>query len=62
MGKDFLQIGNGEAVGRDCLPHLTFADFRQRALDIVAGGGKIVHYFAYADDGAVKLLAVLRSD
>ncbi|MFZ0240834.1 MAG: hydrogenase [Desulfobacterales bacterium] len=62
MGKDFLQIGNGEAVGRDCLPHLTFADFRQRALDIVAGGGKIVHYFAYADDGAVKLLAVLRTD
>ena len=62
MNTDFLQIGNGEAVSRDRIPHLVFDDFRSQALAIVATGGKVVHFFAYPADDGVKLLAVLRSD
>jgi Ni,Fe-hydrogenase III large subunit len=59
---DFAPIGNGEATPRGCVPHLTFDDFRYRALELVSGGAKVVQYFAYADGGEVKLLAVLRTD
>ena len=62
MNTDFIQIGNGEAVTRDRIPHLAFDDFRSQALHIVANGGKVVHFFAYPDDDEVNLLAVLRSD
>ncbi len=62
MDKGFLQVDNGEAIARDQIPKLTFADFRDRALELVADGGKIVHYFAYLDGGAVKLLTVIRTD
>ena len=62
MNTDFLQIGNGEAVTRDRIPHLAFDDFRSQALGIVANGGKVVHFFAYPDADGVNLLAVLRSD
>jgi Ni,Fe-hydrogenase III large subunit len=62
MNTDFIQIGNGEALTRDRIPHLTFDDFRSQALHIVANGGKVVHFFAYPDDDGVNLLAVLRSD
>jgi Ni,Fe-hydrogenase III large subunit len=62
MQAGFLKIDNGAAVARDRVPHLNFDDFRRQAMDIVAGGGKVVQYFAYPDDGTLKLLAVLRSD
>jgi Ni,Fe-hydrogenase III large subunit len=62
MNTDFIQIGNGEAVTRDRIPHLAFDDFRSQALHIVANGGKVVQFFAYPDGHAVNLLAVLRSD
>ena len=62
MNTDFLQIGNGEAVTRDRIPHLSFDDFRSQALDIVTNGGKVVHFFGYPDGDGVNLLAVLRSD
>ena len=62
MQTDFLQIGNGELVARERIPHLSFEDFRGRALDMVGGGGKVVHYFAYPDAGRIKLLAVLRTN
>ena len=52
MNTDFLQIGNGEAVSRDRIPHLAFDDFRRQALDIVANGGK----------KAIKELDGLRND
>ena len=41
MTTDFIQIGNGEAVTRDRIPHLAFNDFRSQALHIVANGGKV---------------------
>jgi len=62
MNTDFIQIGNGEALTRDRIPHLAFDDFRSQALDIVANGGKVVQFFAYPADDGVNLLAVLRSD
>ncbi len=62
MHKGLLQIGNGEAVERDRIPHLDFDNFRSQALEVVEGGGNVVHYFAYQDGSAVKLLAVLRTD
>jgi hypothetical protein len=62
MNTDFIQIGNGEAIIRDRIPHLAFDDFRNQALQIVADGGKVVHFFAYPDGDGVNLLAVLRSD
>jgi len=62
METGFLQIGNGEAINRERIPHLGFDDFRSQALAVVEAGGKVVHYFAYQDGSAVKLLAVLRTD
>ena len=62
METGFLQIGNGEAIDRGRIPHLGFDDFRTQALAVVEGGGKVVHYFAYQDGSAVKLLAVLRTE
>jgi Ni,Fe-hydrogenase III large subunit len=63
METGFLTVGNGEALALDRIPHLSFDDFRSQALDIVENQGKVVQFFAYADtDGAVKLMAVLRTD
>jgi Ni,Fe-hydrogenase III large subunit len=62
MNTDFLQIGNGEAVTRDRIPHLSFDDFRSQALAIVTNGGRVVHFFGYPDGDGVNLLAVLRTD
>jgi Ni,Fe-hydrogenase III large subunit len=62
MQSRFLQINNGEAVTRAHLPHLGFDDFRTQAMAVVDDGGKVVHFFAYPDDGKLKLLAVLRTD
>ncbi len=47
MKTGFLQIGNGEAVTLDRIPHMTFDDFRNDALAIVKNGGNVVHYFAW---------------
>ncbi len=62
MTTDFLQIGNGEALPRERIPHLAFDDFRSQALQIVSNGGKVVQFFAYPADDGINLLAVLRSD
>jgi Ni,Fe-hydrogenase III large subunit len=59
---DFVSIRNGEAAPRARIPHLAFDEFRSRALARVGNGAKVVQYFAYADGGKVKLLAVLRAD
>ena len=32
INTDFIQIGNGEAVARDRIPHLAFDNFRSQAL------------------------------
>lgn len=62
MTTAFLEVSNGEKIERDKIPHLSFDDFHKNALSIVENGGKIVQYFGYQDDTAVKLLAVLRTD
>ena len=58
----FLKITPGVAVERAALPHLSFDDFRRDALKIVGNGGKVVHFFAYEQKGALQLMAVLRTD
>jgi Ni,Fe-hydrogenase III large subunit len=62
MNMDFIQIGNGEAITRNRIPHLTFDDFRGQALQIVGQGGKVVQFFAYPDENKVNLMAILRTD
>ncbi|MCP4692826.1 MAG: hydrogenase [Desulfobacterales bacterium] len=62
MKTEFLEISNGASVSRDQIPRLSFDAFRQDALNIVEKGGKVVHFFGYLEDDAVKLIAVLRTD
>jgi Ni,Fe-hydrogenase III large subunit len=62
MQTDFFEIDNGKAVDRDRIPHLAFDAFRTQAKGLVQGGGKVVQYFAFEEDGGIKLLAVLRTD
>ncbi len=57
-----LQIQNNERLNRADIPHLDFADFRAALLDFVKDDGQIVQFFAYEDQGQIKLLAVLRND
>jgi Ni,Fe-hydrogenase III large subunit len=62
MNTSFLEISNGEAIPRNRIPHLSFNAFHQETLNIVEGGGKIVHYFAYMDKDKLRLMAILRTD
>ncbi len=59
---EMLAIQNGERVQRSQIPELDFARFRQELLDLAAVGGQIVQFFAYADSGVLKLIAVMRKD
>lgn len=59
----FYQIGNGEAVRLNQIPHLSFEDFRSEVLYLVSNGGQVVHFFAYAERMArAKFMAVIRQD
>ncbi len=62
MKTGFLQINNNQVVEREKIPFLKFDDFRQEAMKIIENNGKVVHYFAYLDNNAVKFIAVLRTD
>ena len=62
MQAGFIQVGNGEAVARERIPHLSFDEFRHQCVAIVANGGKVVQCFAYPDADKLKLIAVLRND
>jgi len=62
MNTDFLKISNGTSIARERIPHLSFDNFRQEAINIVKNDGKVVHYFAYEDGSTVKLMAVLRTN
>ena len=62
MQAGFIQIGNGEAVARESIPHLSFDAFRSQAVEMVTSGTKVVQLFAYPDNEKLKLMAVLRSD
>lgn len=62
MTNAFLKISNGEKIAREKIPHLSFNNFYQSTLNIVENGGKIVQYFAYQEETAIKFLAVLRTD
>lgn len=62
MQAEFVQIGNGEAVHRERIPHLSFEAFRRQAVEMVTNGAKVVQFFAYPDGEQLKLMAVLRKD
>jgi Ni,Fe-hydrogenase III large subunit len=62
MNDTFLDVLNGETIALNRIPHLPFTDFQAACLDIVSAGGKVVQFFAYADRGAIKFMAVLRTD
>ncbi len=62
MTMTFKTIANGEAVSIESIPHLSFDNFSTQAIAIVSGGGKVVQFFAFQIDGAVRLMAVLRTD
>jgi len=49
MQTQFLEISNGVSIPRDTIPHLTFNDFRDNALQLVKNRGKVVQFFGYED-------------
>lgn len=53
MQRQFLEISNGISISRAEIPHLTFDDFRDKALKLVKSRAKVVQFFAY-EDNAVK--------
>ena len=58
----FLQVGNGEAIDRKRIPHLSFDILRDEMLYLIDNGGQVVQFFAYTDDETVKFLVVIRTD
>ncbi len=59
---NLLLIQNGQAVSRNDIPDLNFSVFQQVVLEFVLRDGFVVQFFAYENEqGALKLLAVLRS-
>jgi len=57
-----LAVKNGECLLRSAIPHLPSERFFENLKEFGHGNGKIVQYFAYADHGQSKLLAVVRTD
>lgn len=62
MSNSYLEFSNGELIPRKEIPKLSIEVFHQEALYLIEKGGKIVQYFAYLDDNAVKLIAILRTN
>ena len=58
----FKTIANGEAISIESIPHLSFNDFSAQATAIVTGGGKVVQFFAFQTEDAVRLICVLRTE
>jgi Ni,Fe-hydrogenase III large subunit len=56
----FLQIAGGKAIPRSTIPRLPFALFSQALGELVAGGGFVVQFFAFVEEGRNLLLAVIR--
>ncbi|RJP79476.1 MAG: hydrogenase [Desulfobacteraceae bacterium] len=62
MKTGFLQIRHSRPVDRNRIPDLSFDEFRKQAMEIVKNKGKVVHFFAYEENKAIRLMAVLRTD
>lgn len=62
MTSAYLSISNGQKLARNKIPHLSFEDFRKETVRLAEQGGKVVQFFAYPDEGRMKLLSVLRTD
>ncbi len=62
LEQNLLEIRNGQRVSRRDIPDLSLDEFRRTVLRAAANGGFVVQYFAFqAEDGGLKLLAVLRA-
>ncbi len=62
MKNAFTEVLNGGCIPLKEIVQLPFEEFKAAALNIVENNGKIVQFFAFQDDGAVKFMAVLRTD
>ncbi len=59
---NLLQIQNNERLDRANIPHLPFFQFRNEMLALAKDGAQVVQYFAYEEEGSMKMLAVMRTD
>ena len=59
---NLVQIHNGVAISRADIPCLSPENFGQTLAEFVKNDGFVVHFFAYAEHGGHRLLAVLRND
>ena len=59
---NLLQIANGEVVRRSAIPDVSVETFGLTLADFVRDGGFIVQFFAFAENGGTRLLAVVRND
>ncbi|UKL12931.1 hydrogenase large subunit [Dissulfurimicrobium hydrothermale] len=50
----FLEIKNGEMIGRRAIPYLNFADFCKGLLRVAARGASVVQFFGYKEDPLVQ--------
>jgi len=60
MVKDLLPVQNGPALKLADIPQPSFPDFYDSLVSALDHGEKIVQFFAYATEGKIKLMAVLR--
>lgn len=62
LAENLLEVVNGRLVSRREIPDLSLDAFRRTVLRVADNGGFVVQFFAYqAEDGAMKLLVVLRA-
>ncbi|KAB2889041.1 MAG: hydrogenase [Desulfobulbaceae bacterium] len=59
---NLVQIDNGVAISRADIPCLSPENFGLTLADFVKNDGFVVQFFAYAEHGGHRLLAVLRND
>ena len=59
---NLLKIENGETISRKRIPCVPFQDFSKNLSDFVNNYGFIVQFFAFNEDGQIKILAVMRNE
>ncbi|MFH1808825.1 MAG: NADH-quinone oxidoreductase subunit C [Pseudomonadota bacterium] len=62
MSDPFVTLTPGQPIARSELPRLSTDAFLATCRDVVSSGGQVVQFFGFLDDGAVQMVAVLRTD
>ena len=55
----FAPLRNGQAIARESVPEVPFADFRATIVDAVASGKRVAALFGHDTGGGVELYALL---